>query len=795
MAAASSSNQSASSSPVKSSGASGTKHSHVVPPPRCIIDSHMHIMSGNCTPLPLLWRSIGIHFDRWTINYVLPVAIDAGFVGFGVNKIKSATEEISKLIPFASAIGTKTTQKIGLLVTASAKAVIFALYGVEKLQTTTIHLEAETLTLLLDAYAAEIQGGADILNDANAITQRVMSQIETARAKVKGQAGSAVEYLEEFSLINEAQRAILEESINLAMGTLKKMIESSQDVSQKVADAASSAASLAQSVSNKIQDLAGKFVSDYDAVADFVSNKAKQIVQFASYKLLDVVHGSNQAQVHSSAKLAKAFEGISNTINLGKLSKTTETQKKSTFQIGVMAIAENAEAFSNENCLLSPLIALPMDMEYAHLDGYKGKPIYSTASVRYYYQIRDQETNQTVSVNLPPDYKPPAADGSVKSEPGTFYYRYDRKSADGEGVPQWMPDNEAKMFARWPKQVRETVAVAKAKPWKILPLYHYEPRRWLRNGNWDDPFYCNVMDSKSNGDKKDAYSDSCLFIGFKMYPSLGYKPWDVMKLPNLAKFYARCASNSIPIVSHCSPGGLFTHERELYLKYNIRNGEPQLEHLYKNKRDGISADLQYFLENHTAPKNWDSVLGNNNGLKLCLAHFGGAGDAAEDKAYSGWQDVENRLGNWRDDLIALMKKHTTLYVDLAYFLLEGLTDKLVKILTDNPWLKERILFGTDWYMIMLDSHSYKSFCKRNKDFIFEIDGKLSKQNSDEVSLWTRFSMVNPFKFYGFDKMAEKYDAALNSLGAPDTDRVSGRKRMDAVAKQIKNLENQGRLKT
>ena len=36
-------------------GKSGQKLIVIIPTPRCVVDSHMHIENGACTPLPLLW--------------------------------------------------------------------------------------------------------------------------------------------------------------------------------------------------------------------------------------------------------------------------------------------------------------------------------------------------------------------------------------------------------------------------------------------------------------------------------------------------------------------------------------------------------------------------------------------------------------------------------------------------------------------------------------------------------------------------------------------------------------------
>ena len=70
-----------------------------------------------------------------------------------------------------------------------------------------------------------------------------------------------------------------------------------------------------------------------------------------------------------------------------------------------------------------------------------------------------------------------------------------------------------------------------------------------------------------------------------MYTSLGYKPLD-KNLNKISDFYEKCAKQQIPIMTHCTPGGNYSYEREDYLKYKKNNEGKE----YKKKVD-IREDL------------------------------------------------------------------------------------------------------------------------------------------------------------------------------------------------------------
>jgi hypothetical protein len=369
--------------------------------------------------------------------------------------------------------------------------------------------------------------------------------------------------------------------------------------------------------------------------------------------------------------LAKAFKR-----------STGYLQAKSTTKIGKCAVAAIDEAFGLKSIigqsdlyknadLFTCLVIQMMDMEYAQIAGYLGQTIYHEDETPWYYYER-------VSGVLP----------------------------ENRGKKVLLPGENQKTFSKWWKQFKETIDAVRVNPLKIIPMYHYEPRRWnhskstkpdenYQQGSWAYPF-----------DQIATKTNQGLFIGFKVYPSLGYKPLDE-RLPYMHDkskegdcFYGHCEREGIPILSHCSPGGMTTHELPYYFAYEADNhndsshSQQSSEHSHAPADatgvafDGEKIARDYFYSNYVHPKAWRKVLEKFPKLKLCLAHFGG------EKQYDH--------------------------------------------------LKDKILFGTDWYMtlVALGGKSYKQFCEEFWAFFKELPGGMD--------LWMRFTFLNPFDFYGFN---------------------------------------------
>lgn len=171
------------------------------------------------------------------------------------------------------------------------------------------------------------------------------------------------------------------------------------------------------------------------------------------------------------------------------------------------------------------------------------------------------------------------------------------------------------------------------------------------------------------------------FAGIKMYPPLGYYPFD----ERLNEIYAYAEKNQIPITVHCARGGVF-YKGEITddMKVHLKTGEVIKEQ--KNK---------YFTDAYTNPDNYRYVLESFPNLKINLAHFGG---------YDEWHKylgntIDDGLQTWYEKICNLMREYPNVYTDISYTMFNPDLFSLLKISLQDETLRNKILYGSDFYMV------------------------------------------------------------------------------------------------
>lgn len=181
------------------------------------------------------------------------------------------------------------------------------------------------------------------------------------------------------------------------------------------------------------------------------------------------------------------------------------------------------------------------------------------------------------------------------------------------------------------------------------------------------------------------------FAGLKMYPPLGYFPFD----ERLDQVFSYAEKNALPITSHCARGGVFYKGKitsEMRKHPITGNVYPQ----HKNK---------FFTDIYTDPDNYEYLFVKFPELKVNLAHFGG---------FDEWQKyLQNTIDadgetNWYEKVKTVLRKYKNSYTDISYTLFNPDLIPLLKISLQDPTIKGKILFGTDYYMIEQES-SEKEF--------------------------------------------------------------------------------------
>jgi hypothetical protein len=295
----------------------------------------------------------------------------------------------------------------------------------------------------------------------------------------------------------------------------------------------------------------------------------------------------------------------------------------------------------------SLIIATTMDMEFAHIGGYDGKSIY----------LEDKET-------------------------GEVFYEDDIK------FTKPLDEDDGLMFQAWMQQVSDVEAAAIANPFRLYPLFSYDPRRYrLPNeekpggkgcAHWKEPFSRIVGHDDCDGDIKK------IWLGFSMNPLLGFRPFDEY-CEHLPRFYSECEKNDIPILAHCSTDGVITRDVEHYIdktgkridKNKTRHEMIQDEKLSSCKNKELRScnyngyeyvvgdkydSLDYFYMNYGHPRNWIPVLEYFPKLRLCLSGFGGNSEWLR-ADWSNSAELPSRL--WIRSIIKLTAEYDNVYADLS----------------------------------------------------------------------------------------------------------------------------------
>jgi uncharacterized Zn-binding protein involved in type VI secretion len=222
-------------------------------------------------------------------------------------------------------------------------------------------------------------------------------------------------------------------------------------------------------------------------------------------------------------------------------------------------------------------VALTMDMDYLHIDGYDGVHIYQEEGERrYYYSRKDGTTprERLKKIYLGEDEDMPLDVEELEGAEGE-QAQVDAMRDDNKDLDRYLADLRSDCYETWRQQRRRTELAAAANPLRLLPLYHYEPRRYIKDEPRDAPFSRLV-----EGDG--------IYIGMKMYTSQGYMPDDSTpqkgeKTREITRwFFNECQSRDVPIQTHCTPVGWYTHQRKFYIDL----APESVRELYKNPRHG-----------------------------------------------------------------------------------------------------------------------------------------------------------------------------------------------------------------
>lgn len=176
------------------------------------------------------------------------------------------------------------------------------------------------------------------------------------------------------------------------------------------------------------------------------------------------------------------------------------------------------------------------------------------------------------------------------------------------------------------------------------------------------------------------------FCGIKLYPPTGYHPFDTRLHP----LYAYANDHEIPLLSHCSPPAS--------VKYR-GDPTPQMRLDPENNNAPRAGDTEDLLKYFTRPDAFLPLLDTYPKIRVCLAHFGGAGHWDD---FLQHQADDPNVDNWFKRIRNLLRDGTypNLWTDIAYTLFAD--DEyvyLLKVLLTDDNIRAHVLFGSDFYVV------------------------------------------------------------------------------------------------
>jgi predicted TIM-barrel fold metal-dependent hydrolase len=256
----------------------------------------------------------------------------------------------------------------------------------------------------------------------------------------------------------------------------------------------------------------------------------------------------------------------------------------------------------------------------------------------------------------------------------------------------------------------------------IYPFIFIDPRRITplteSEKKVEDEFIGEVFLNHAN-----AYIEKGDFQGLKIYPALGYYPFDVRLKPA----YDMALKYELPITTHCTIG-VVHHKYRVPAEQRIhpitKKRLPNLKPADYQQYFGHPLNYECLMNKEHLIKLWGDQTTDYSQLKLCIGHWGSEADWHR-YLENDWADLYERikgeacaaldLKNWYVNTKEAYKNFTwftvicemirsgrypNLYTDISYTLHDASLLSLLKtILEADDKIRERVLFGTDFYMV------------------------------------------------------------------------------------------------
>lgn len=351
---------------------------------------------------------------------------------------------------------------------------------------------------------------------------------------------------------------------------------------------------------------------------------------------------------------------------------------------------------------------------------------------------------------------------------------------------EFMDAGKVKAIGSYQTQMEKLKKIKQKNPKTIHPFVFVDPRR--ENVGYTDFFKWRNINGKVVLEDCfiKEYIEKENFAGFKIYPALGYFPFDEKLLP----LWKYAADNNLPIMTHCIRGTIFyrgNKKKEWYYHPIIKDAKLADEYMLLAKTQNIEYSLDFThplnylcLLDPFLLKEWikkcnkpelfdlfgysettDTISSNLSNLKICFGHYGGDDEWKKflerdrdnyshkmsnnsngieflnpqnpNLSYGGLMDIWKNA-DWYTIISSLIMQYPKVYADLSYIIHDQEIIPLLKHTLRNESLKNKVLFGTDFYVVR--NHNSE------KDLLAQTMANLS---SEEFDLIARDNPINYLK--------------------------------------------------
>lgn len=233
------------------------------------------------------------------------------------------------------------------------------------------------------------------------------------------------------------------------------------------------------------------------------------------------------------------------------------------------------------------------------------------------------------------------------------------------------------------------------------------------------PFICADPRRPGVTDLVKRYIEEHGFCGIKLYPSLGFFPTD----ERLKPVFQYAEQNNIPITSHCIP------VNKNYYKGKLTGDILDLAADYFNRSQFKKAEISNyeFARYFNHPYWYRKLIEEFPRLKINLAHFGGNVEWNRylDEPVDRMAKQKEYEKNWYSQIRDLLKADNQVYADISFTVHDNKLYPLLKHLLNTPVVQDKVLFGSDFYMLQKDY--------RERRFGIEMRGYIGEEGFHRIA--------------------------------------------------------------